>query len=106
MADALTVLASHAGADDVVHDKSAGNVFQLIDCISSKLAQRATAVGASIAERKDLLDTWQMVRQWVALRLSLCIVIGFRRPYERCDGRFCYLIVLKAQLRLVDSFSL
>jgi hypothetical protein len=105
LSDPFTALACHSGPNNVVHNKPAGDVFQLLGHIFTKAAQIAT-VCAGLTGAENLFIARQCRRQGLALRFLLWFWIRglIRRHSSRGGG--LDLFQLKLQIKLASRFRL
>ena len=100
----MELLASAAGqarAHDALHHEAAGNVLQLLGHILAETLEAAAAVRAAPARREMRLLARQMIRKRAALRLPL----GAGRRLRDRLRRLRDLLVLDAELKLVEGFG-
>jgi len=95
----LAAGASQPGANDPVHDKPAGDVFQFVDHILTDPAQAATAIGTGIGSRAEFhLHPRDVVRDRAALGFVLLLDVRQLHPRRHRGGS--NLAGLQRQLQL------
>ena len=99
----FTAGAGHARAHDPVHDKTAGNIFELFGHILAKPLEPAATVGAGITRREHRLIALQVIGQrsplWLAffVRRRRCILSDRRFSRQRD------LFLFQRQLKLIEG---
>ena len=99
--EGLAAGTDHAGAQDPVHDETAGDILQLFGHVLAQLLEPAAARGAGNSRREHRLMAWQMIRQraplWPAFSSGRCRRGSVGR--DLCGS--CDLFLFQRQFKLV-----